>query len=206
MAQAAWLTLSKAISTIFTYNSGLGPLVYYDDSNTRSLFDASNNNLGTTALSPAAWKATRTAMRQQTELNSGERLGMLTAPRFLLVPSDLEFLAIQILATQQIPGSGDWYINPEAEGDGREARLAAAEKRVIVVDLWTETADWAAVADPDWWPSVGLGFRYGRVPEVFSVADPKAGLMFSNDTMPVKVRFFFATGPIDYRGLYKHNP
>lgn len=206
MAQAAWLTLSKAISTIFTYNSGLGPLVYYDDSNTRSLFDASNNNLGTTALSPAAWKATRTAMRQQTELNSGERLGMLTAPKFLLVPNDLEFLAIQILATQQIPGSGDWYINPEAEGDGREARLAAAAKRVIVVDLWTETADWAAVADPLLWPSVGLGFRYGRVPEVFSVADPKAGLMFSNDTMPVKVRFFFATGPIDYRGLYKQNP
>jgi hypothetical protein len=26
-----------------------------------------------------------------------------------------------------------------------------------------------------------------------------------NDTMPVKVRFFFAAGPVDYRGLYKHN-
>jgi hypothetical protein len=29
--------------------------------------------------------------------------------------------------------------------------------------------------------------------------------MFTNDIMPVKVRFFFATGPIDFRGLYKHN-
>jgi hypothetical protein len=29
--------------------------------------------------------------------------------------------------------------------------------------------------------------------------------MFTNDTMPVKVRFFFAVGPTDYRGLYKHN-
>jgi hypothetical protein len=43
------------------------------------------------------------------------------------------------------------------------------------------------------------------VPEIFSVASPTAGLMFTNDTMPVKVRYFFATGPMDYRGLYKEN-
>ena len=206
MAQAAWLTLSKAISNIFTANSGLGPNIYYDDTNQRALFDASNGNLGSTAMSAAAWEATRVAMRKQAELNSGERLGALTAPKFCLAPIDLEYTAIQMIATQQIPGSGDWNINPAAQGDGREARLAAARERVIVVDLWTETADWAAVADPNLWPSIGLGFRYGRVPEVFSVADPKAGLMFTNDTMPIKVRFFFAAGPIDYRGLYKHNP
>jgi hypothetical protein len=29
--------------------------------------------------------------------------------------------------------------------------------------------------------------------------------MFSNDVMPVKVRFFFAAGPTDWRGLYKAN-
>jgi hypothetical protein len=28
---------------------------------------------------------------------------------------------------------------------------------------------------------------------------------FDADTMPIKVRFFFATGPVDYRGLYKAN-
>ena len=37
------------------------------------------------------------------------------------------------------------------------------------------------------------------------MASPTAGLMFTNDTMPVKVRFFFAVGPMDYRGLYKAN-
>ena len=40
---------------------------------------------------------------------------------------------------------------------------------------------------------------------VSAVASPTAGLMFTNDTMPIKVRFFFATGPVDYRGLYKAN-
>jgi hypothetical protein len=80
-----------------------------------------------------------------------------------------------------------------------------AKQRVVVIDLWTDTNDWAAVADPRLYPTIGLGFRYGRSPEIFSVASPTAGLMFSNDTMPVKVRFFFAAGPMDWRGLYKAN-
>ena len=29
--------------------------------------------------------------------------------------------------------------------------------------------------------------------------------MFTNDVMPVKVRWFYAAGPMDYRGLYKAN-
>jgi len=205
LAQASWLTLSKDISAIFTSNAGVGPNIYYDDTNQRALFHATNLNLGSTALSAAAWQATRIAMRQQTEHNSGERLGALCAPRFCCVPSDMEFTAIQALATAQIPGSTDYNINPEAQGDTREARLAAARERVVVVDLWTDVNNWAAVADPKLYPSIGLGFRYGRTPEIFSVADPRAGLMFSNDVMPVKVRFFYATGPIDWRGLYKHN-
>ena len=80
-----------------------------------------------------------------------------------------------------------------------------ARSRVIVVDLWTDSNNWAAAANPRLYPTIGLAFRYGRAPEVFSVASPTAGLMFTNDTMPVKVRFFFATGPMDYRGLYKAN-
>ena len=39
-------------------------------------------------------------MRKQTELNSGERLGALTAPKYLLVPPDLEITALQVLASQ----------------------------------------------------------------------------------------------------------
>jgi len=205
LAQAAWLTLSKSISEIFTASSGVGPDIYYDDSNTRALFHTDNSNLGNTALSWAAWDATRLAMRQQTELNSDERLGALTAPAFLLVPSDLETKALQILASEGEPGTADNDENPFAQGDVHSARMRAARRKVIVVDLWTETDHWAAVADPNLWRTIGLGFRYGRTPEIFSVADPRAGLMFTNDTMPIKVRFFYATGPMDYRGLYKHN-
>ena len=201
LAQGAWLTLSKAISSIFTANSGVGPTMADGD----ALFHSNHANLGTTALSFAEYTAVRTAMRKQTELHSGERLGTLTAPRYLLVPPDLEITALQILASEGQTGTANNDINPHAEGDGFSARMSVARERVIVVDLWTDTNNWAAAADPRLYPTLGIAYRYGRVPEIFSVASPTAGLMFTNDTMPVKVRFFFATGPMDYRGLYKEN-
>jgi hypothetical protein len=205
LAQAAWLTLSKSVSSIFTTASGTGPSIYYDDSNTRVLFHSSNSNLGSTALSRAAWEATEIAMMKQTETNSGERLGALTAPRYCLVPIDLKATALGVFASEGKPGTADNDENVFAEGDSHSARMRAAEERVITVPLWTDTNNWAAVADPRLWATIGLAFRYGRTPEIFSVASPTAGLMFSNDVMPVKVRFFYATGPMDWRGLYKHN-
>jgi hypothetical protein len=206
LAQSAWLTLSKAIAAIFTSNSGAGPTM----SDAAALFHATHGNLGLTALSVSAWTAARTAMRKQTELNSAERLGALTAPKYLLVPPDLEITALQVLASENdysyvLANAQAAPANPHAEGADRAARMQLARERVVVVDLWTDTNDWAAVADPRLYPSIGLGFRYGRAPEIFSVASPTAGLMFSNDSLPVKVRFFFAVGPIDWRGLYKAN-
>jgi hypothetical protein len=206
LAQAAWLTLSKAISEIFTSNSGVGPTL----SDSIALFDANHSNLGNTALSIAEWAAVRTAMRKQAEVNSGERLGALTAPRYLLVPPDLEITALKVLGSEldysySLSNGVAAPSNVFAEGNAHDALLASARERVIVVDLWTDTNNWAAVADPRLYPSIGMGFRYGRTPEIFSVASPTAGLMFSNDTLPVKVRFFFAVGPTDYRGLYKEN-
>jgi hypothetical protein len=37
------------------------------------------------------------------------------------------------------------------------------------------------------------------------VASPNSGLMFTNDVFPVKVRWYYAVGAIDFRGLYKAN-
>lgn len=207
LAQAAWLTLSKAISAIFTANSGVGPTLSSDST---ALFHSNHANLGSTALSLTQWTAVRLAMRKQTELNSAQRLGSLTAPKYLLVPPDLEATGLQILAsdldyTYALSNGPAGPVNPYADGDGRAARLQSARERLIVVDLWTDTNNWAAAADPMMYPSIGLGFRFGREPELFSVADPGSGLMFTNDVMPVKVRWFFATGPTDYRGLYKAN-
>ncbi len=206
LAQAAWLTLSKTISAIFTASSGVGPLI----SDGTALFTSGHGNLGSTALSVTSYNAARLAMRKQTELNSAERLGALTAPKYLLVPPDLEITALQVLAseydyTYALSNGTAAPVNVLTQGNDFQARMNFARSRVIVVDLWTDTNDWAASADPRLYPTIGLAFRYGRMPEIFSVASPTAGLMFTNDTMPVKVRFFFAAGPMDYRGLYKAN-
>jgi hypothetical protein len=207
LAQAAWLTLSKAVSAIFTDNAGAGPTLGTDST---ALFHTNHANLGTTALSMTQWAAIRTAMRKQTELNSGERLGGLIVPRYLLVPPDLEISALQILASEYdysyaLSNGTAAPANVLTEGNEYSARLSLAKERVIVFDLWTDTNNYVACADPRLFPSIGLGFRYGRTPEIFSVASPTAGLMFTNDIMPVKVRYFFAVGPTDYRGLYKCN-
>jgi hypothetical protein len=202
LAQGAWLTLAKAISNIFTSNSGVGPTM----SDSVALFHAATHgNLLTTALSYSAWNAVRIAMRKQTELNSGERLGAVVAPKYLLVPPDLENTGLTVLASEGAPSTANNDVNVYAEGDSHDVRLANARRRLIVVDLWTDTNNWAAVADPMLYPSIGLAYRFGRTPEVFSVATRNSGLMFTNDVMPVKVRFFFATGPTDWRGLHKNN-
>lgn len=208
LAQSAWMTLGKSVSSIFTSNSGVGPTLI----DTGALFNANavsttggHANLGTTALSNTTWAAAKLAMRKQVEVNSGERLGSLTSPRFLLIPPDLENTALTVLASELLPGQANMDINPEAEGDTTNARIAAARRRIIVVDLWTDTNNWAAAADPQLYPTIGLGFRFGAAPEIFSVASPNSGLMFSNDVLPIKVRWFYAVGPIDFRGLYKAN-
>ena len=206
LAQSAWLSLSKAVSNIFTTASGTGPTM----SDGTVLFHSNHANVGSTALSLTSWTSTRLAMRKQTEANSSERLGAITAPKYVVVPPDLETTALQILASEQhytyaLSNGPAAPANVFTEGDGAMARLQFARERVIVVDLWTDTDNWAAVADPMLYPSIGLGYRFGETPEIFSVADASSGLMFSNDVMPVKVRYFFAVGPTDWRGMYKHN-
>ena len=110
-----------------------------------------------------------------------------------------------MLASENLPGTANNDVNPEAEGNTHDARLDAARRRIIVVDLWTDTNNWAAVADPTLYPTIGIGYRYGQTPEIFSVASPNSGLMFTNDVMPIKVRWFYAVGAQDWRGLFKNN-
>ncbi|MBC8450051.1 MAG: hypothetical protein H8D78_20150, partial [Chloroflexi bacterium] len=65
LTQAAWLTLGKAVSAIFTTASGTGPTM----SDSVVLFHAvTHGNLLTTALSPAEIEVVDIAMKKQTEL------------------------------------------------------------------------------------------------------------------------------------------
>jgi len=85
---------------------------------------------------------------------------------------------------------------------------------VIPVPDWTDTNNWAAVADPNVVPGIFLVFLRGnRVPTIFEAADDTSGAMFTNDEMRFKVRLAtfrysstYECAPVaDFRGLYKAN-
>ena len=132
--------------------------------------------------------------------------GAIPLSRLSAVINTEKLEALSPVRFEALPGGANNDINPEAEpGNTTDAKLAAARRRIIVNPFMDDEKDWVAMADPRLYPSIGLGYRFGRQPELFSVADPNSGLMFSNDVLPIKIRFFYSLGPIDWRGLYKHN-
>lgn len=190
LAVAGICTLSAAVSAIFTDNSGVGPAL--NDSN--YLFDATNHsNLITHFLDPDNWDIAVQTMFEQAEAGSTRTLAL--RPKYLLVPVELEKRGRQVLGSGVEPVSGVFYEN---------VRQTAMDN-VITVPEWTDEDNWACVADPVIAPGIGIGYRFGRVPEIFTVTDPRMGLMFTNDVLPIKVRFFYAVGVINYRALLKSN-
>lgn len=199
-------TISNLVSGVFTTNTAAGPVL----SDTGALFNATaatstggHANLLTAALSITAYDAAYTAMQKQTDqaLGAGQRL--LVEPKYLLVPTDLRANAMQIRNSELIPGSQNNDINPYYQGF-----------EVIVVPTWTDTNNWALVADPNEWPSIWLIFLRGRtVPELFTADSEQYGAMFTNDVLRYKVRMLtwrfsstYDCAPVaDFRGLHKNN-
>ena len=179
------------ISNLWTANSGVG--AYWPASQaTYRLFDASYGNLGTTALSAAAWDAVIQAMYKMTEATSGERMGI--RPAYVVVPIELEKTALTIMLSEGEPGTGD-----------NDANVRMGSSRVVVCPEMTDANDWLAVADPRVWPAITLGYRFGNTPEVFIADQETVGSMFTNDEMRIKARFIVAVGVGDYRPLFKSN-
>jgi len=81
----------------------------------------------------------------------------------------------------------------------------------LVVPDWTDATDWAYIADPAVYPVIHISYAQAPgggshpAPELYTVASPTAGLMFSNDVMPIKIRDWFAVGVNGYRGIGKRN-
>ena len=121
----------------------------------------------------------------------------------LLVPVDLETTAIQIRNTEMLPNSANNDVNPYYQ-----------QFDVVVVPEWTDTNNWAQVADPIEFPMIyDVLVRGYEVPRIFSAGDESSGAVFTNDTWRWKVRLmtyrFSSTYdclPVaDFRGLQKHN-
>ena len=206
LADSYFNTISARAAAVFTTNSAAGPVL----SDTGALFNATaigstggHVNLLTAAFSYTSYQAARLAMRIQTtkSLGGGVRLGI--RPKYILGPYDLEAAAIQVVKSEAVPGSANNDPNPFFN-----------EAEFIGVPEWTDTNNWALVADPVQFPCIwSLYYRGNRVPELFTADDETSGAMFTNDTFRYKVRMLtfrfsstYDTLPVsDWRGLHKSN-
>lgn len=203
LAAASVKTRSAKIADIFTSNSGVGPTL---DQDSTALFHANHSNVQTTALGTdtTAWRAATLECFNGTEIGSGDKIGVFA--RFLLVPPDLYYVALSNFGYGE--GFPTSYL-PEAVSPSTPA--GDPRPLPIAVPHFTDANDWAYMADPAVWPVIHMSFsadpsgRTFPAPEVFSVTSETAGLMFSNDTLPVKIRDEFAYGVNGYRGIGKRN-
>lgn len=206
LATSWYNTISALASGVFTVNTATGPVLGDSGAlfnNTAAATPGGHVNLLTTAFSYTAYDAAVTAMLKQTDQTLGAGQRMLAKPKFLLVPPDLRAAALQVRNAELIPGSANNDVNPYYQ-----------DFEVVVVPTFTDTNNWAVVADPALFPAIWLIFLRGRaVPELFTADSETQGAMFTNDTMRYKVRMltwrFSSTYdclPVsDFRPLHKSN-
>jgi len=198
-------TRSAAIAAIFTQAAGLGPTLAQDS---KALFiaDNSHGNYATTAYSIAAWKAARLECMKAAELGSAKRQALW--PKFLLVPADLYDQTLIDFGYGAGPGgypaTPNNDVNPYAMDRPGDPRPVP-----VLVPEWTDTTDWAYIVDPRIAPVICMAYGDNPggtthpAPQLYSVTDPTSGLLFTNDTLPIKVRDLFAYGVATYRGIGK---
>jgi hypothetical protein len=203
LAVAAAYTLAEFVYGLLAPS---GAVIY--DAN--KLFDTVNHlNTGVTvvnlptpnsgaALSSAALQAAIIKMRKQANI-AGKIIGL--KPRFLLVPPDLEFVAMTLLKSAGLPGGNNNDINP---------MMGYAEPIVVpqlnLLNGVASTTVWMAVADPRVIDTLEVGFVGGQQNPVLLIQDmPLYGLNFTQDVITYKVRHEYGGAVVDYRGFYLGN-
>lgn len=199
-------TRSSLIAAIFTTASGTGPTLAQDST---VLFHANHgSNVQTTAFSIAAWAAARLECAKMAELGSSKR--QVLWPKYCLLPVDLYDSALIAFGYGSGPGgypgtpNNDVHIYAvDRPGDTRPVPVCVPD--------WTDTNDWAYIVDPRIFPVICMAYADNPggtshpAPQLYSVTDPSSGLLFTNDTLPIKVRDTFAYGVATWRGVGKRN-
>jgi len=158
----------------------------------KALFHADHKNSGSgagSALSLAALKAGRTAMRLQKGLQDEE---LNLAPNFLIVPASLEQDAYQLTSSNYVPAK---------QGDVNEFRTGGRTAVEPIVEPILDSIDDAA------WYLASSNSQIDTVEYCYldgaegPVIESEAG--FEVDGVTWKCRLDFAAKAVDHRGLYK---
>jgi phage major head subunit gpT-like protein len=184
LAVAAAYTLAEFVYAFLSSN----PTIY--DGNALFTSGGAHSNLGSSALSTAAMQTGVTSMREQTNY-AGKRLGL--RPRYLVVPPELEFVAMVVTKSAGVPGSVNNDINP-----------MLGYVTPIVSPQLTNATQWFFSADPMVVDTIEIGFVGGQVnPALFIQDQPLFGLNFTQDVISYKIRHEYGGAVVDYRGLYR---
>ena len=210
LANAGIRNISSLVAALFTSASAVGPTL----ADTGALFNntavttaGGHANLLTTALGTtyAAWEAVALAMYKQPMLISndtgyiGTGQRQAVKPRICLVPSDLMGAAEALF----IPRWSSVATTNAIATSGIVTYGGVIEP--VTVPEWTDATDWAAVIDPNVVPGVGLGERFGIMPEIFIAGDERDPAVFMNDEFRIKVRHYIVVGIKNWRALHKSN-
>lgn len=194
LARSAARTLYDGVFAHFTANSGAGTTYAGQD-----LFVAGHGgNKGTAALTHSTLSAAVQVMRSQAKFGAGaDVLGAANAPKWLIIPNELEGLASRIVnpSMQVIT-----QILADTDPDQDVTRFRGMG--LIIVDAWTDANNWYLSADPSQSAGITVAFLNGNEePELFVQNDDTQGDTFTNDVQSIKIRHEWATTIADYRPL-----
>jgi hypothetical protein len=190
LGRAAARTLLKFVwNTCFMANPTLA-------ADSKTLFHVDHGNLITTALGTPGLKEAVTALLNQTEPGSNEKMDVDTMNLTLAVAPG-EYLNAQTLTDFNNAGGG--------EQDALAQLVRRMGIKPVAVPFFTDANDWALIASPLDREIVEIGFYQGnQEPEFFTQNDPTQGDSFGKDTVAkYKIRHVYGGAPVDYRGAVK---
>lgn len=186
LPRAARRTLAKRCWAKFINNA-----TYKGDN--KAIFHEDHGNLGAAAYSITTALAAKTAMAQQAEPNSGERL--MLRPVTVAFPSELYGIVKNV--NEYRPTSND-------VADGNSMFGFFTPEGMVECPFMTDASDWMYFSDPNEVEILELAFLNGQQePEMFVADQPTQGQMFVHDRVQYKIRHEYECEAPDYRGAYK---
>jgi len=175
----------------------------YDGS---SLFAVAHSNYGSTTLAntaagAAAVAAGMAAIRKATDPATGEKMGL--QPKYLLVPPDLEDIALRLVNSAQLL--------PVSTSGGGTDNATLRRLQVIVEPFLTSATGWYVLADPADCPVIDVGFLDGKdtpdllvkKAEMLNLAGGEDPYGYEFDEICYKVRHDWAISLAYYQGIYR---
>jgi len=188
LGRSARRTLAQVVFNLMVNNAAIYDSVTWFHSTSHG------GNLTTTALSAAELDVIRAKMRNQTEKDSGKRLGI--GPAILVVPHELE-------GTSKAENTREFLDSNLAPSKIRYM-FGQNNERIIVSPLLTDATDFFVFADQTQVPCIELGFIQGRQePELILADGPTSERVFTSDRIRWKVRHEYEAAVTDFRGAHR---